>query len=314
MSLTGCNVKFIEKVEPESTESSSENFGNIIIESSKTESSETIKNETKEDSSTEKNTLSSEESSSSSIESSQRPSQTEQPSTQKPGSFDYSEIIFISLDATPTMYCKEDCSAKVNPSVAAKDYTSLKKGDFVTVKAVSEDERWAMVSVYGGPAAFIKYEYLTDEEVRVEQSLSELQPSTTESSSENTQTDSRTEDSSSQQTNQNTTSSQEPFSSYQQPSEPVDNYDGIPYPSNASSTSFNMGVEFADVNISLTVRKDETQISNGPDRVSNSTGYYSLGTLNKGTTIKCTGIGKNGYVRVEYNGQVGFIDSKNVEY
>lgn len=314
MSLTGCNVKFIEKVEPESTESSSENFGNIIIESSKTESSETIKNETKEDSSTEKNTLSSEESSSSSIESSQRPSQTEQPSTQKPGSFDYSEIIFISLDATPTMYCKEDCSAKVNPSVAAKDYTSLKKGDFVTVKAVSEDERWAMVSVYGGPAAFIKYEYLTDEEVRVEQSLSELQPSTTESSSENTQTDSRTEDSSSQQTNQNTTSSQEPSSSYQQPSEPVDNYDGIPYPSNASSTSFNMGVEFADVNISLTVRKDETQISNGPDRVSNSTGYYSLGTLNKGTTIKCTGIGKNGYVRVEYNGQVGFIDSKNVEY
>lgn len=314
MSLTGCNVKFIEKVEPESTESSSENFGNIIIESSKTESSETTKNETKEDNSTEKNTLSSEESSSSSIESSQQPSQTEQSSTQKPGSFEYSGITFISLDATPTMYCKEDCSAKVNPSVAAKDYTSLKKGDFVTVKAVSEDERWAMVSVYGGPAAFIKYEYLTDEEVRVEQSLSELQPSTTESSSENTQTDLRTEDSSSQQTNQNTTSSQEPSSSYQQPSEPVDNYDGIPYPSNASSTSFNMGVEFADVNISLTVRKDGTQISNGPDRVSNSTGYYSLGTLNKGATIKCTGIGRNGYVRVEYNGQVGFIDSKNVEY
>lgn len=314
MSLTGCNVKFIEKVEPESTESSSENFGNIIIESSKTESSETIKNETKEDISTEKNTSSSEESSSSSIESSQQPSQTEQPSTQKPGSFEYSGIIFISLDATPTMYCKEDCSAKVNPSVAAKDYTSLKKGDFVTVKAVSEDERWAMVSVYGGPAAFIKYEYLTDEEVRVEQSLSELQPSTTESSSENTQTDSRTEDSSSQQTNQNTTSSQEPSSSYQQPSEPVDNYDGIPYPSNTSSTSFNMGVEFADVNISLTVRKDGTQISNGPDRISNSTGYYSLGTLNKGATIKCTGIGRNGYVRVEYNGQTGFIDSKNVEY
>lgn len=220
MSLTGCNVKFIEKVEPESTESSSENFGNIIIESSKTESSETIKNETKEDISTEKNTSSSEESSSSSIESSQQPSQTEQPSTQKPGSFEYS----------------------------------------------------------------------------------------------NTQTDSRTEDSSSQQTNQNTTSSQEPSSSYQQPSEPVDNYDGIPYPSNASSTSVNIGVEFADVNISLTVRKDGTQISNGPDRISNSTGYYSLGTLNKGATIKCTGIGRNGYVRVEYNGQTGFIDSKNVEY
>lgn len=319
ISLTGCNVKFIEKVEPESTESSSENFGNIIIENTKTESSETIKNDTKEENTTEQNTT--EQNNSSSVEqptpnteNQQQSSKTEQPSTQKPGSFEYSGITFISLDATPTMYCKEDCSAKVNPSVAAKDYTSLKKGDFVTVKAVSEDERWAMVSVYGGPAAFIKYEYLTEEEVRVEQSLSELQPSTTESSSENTQTDSKTEDSNSQQTNQNTTSSQEPSSSYQQPSEPVDNYDGIPYPSNASSTSFNMGVEFADVNISLTIRKDGTQISNGPDRVSNSTGYYSLGTLNKGSTIKCTGIGRNGYVRVEYSGQVGFIDSKNVEY
>lgn len=308
MSLTGCDIKFIEKVEPESTETSTENFGDIIIENSKTESSE---NTNTEDTQKEPENTISETESSENIESSEIINESSESSesseTQKPGTFEYSGITFISLEATPTMYCKENCSAKVNPSIAAKDYATLQKGDFVTVKAISEDERWAMVSVYGGPASFIKYEYLTEEEIRMEQTLSEL-PSYNESSSTNESSQSQTS------TETNVPSSSEVQSSSQQPSEPVDTYAGIAYPSNASSTSFNMGVEFADVNITLTVRKDGTQISNGPDKVANSTGYYALGTLDKGSSIKCTGIGRNGYVRVDYNGQIGFIDSKNVEY
>ena len=83
---------------------------------------------------------------------------------------------------------------------------------------------------------------------------------------------------------------------------------GIDYPSNPSSTSVNFGVVFADVNKKLTVVQDNVAASSGPDKVANSTGYVSLATYNVGDVVKCTGIGKNGYCRIELeSGKIGYI-------
>lgn len=297
LTLTGCNVKFIEKVEnnnPSETEET-EDFGDIIIEIPSPSPGPVVESSPNPESTDTPET---------SDPITPSPVETEEPSSSpggdeglKEGEFEYGNMIFIRKEVSVTYWCKDDVDAKVSPSSSAKTYTSLKKGDFVTLMAVSKDDKWAMVSIYGGPSSFIQYEYLSEDEVIVQQEIEEL-PSPSPSPSEKPQV----------------SSSPEP-PSYETPSpSPSDEYTGIGYPSNASSTSFNMGVEFADVTITLTVRKDNTQISNGPDVVSNSTGYYSLGTLNKGDTVKCTGIGRNGYVRVSYGGQVGFIDSRYVEY
>lgn len=298
VSLTGCNIKFIEKVEPEPTEETiaEENFGSLIIE-------ETSESTTKISETT--------------SESISETSEEESEETVEEGVFNYAGIKFLTDDTEPTLYCKEDCSAKISPSTVSKDYATLKKGEFVTLKAVSEDSKWAMVSVFGGPSSFVLNEYLTTEEIRQEQVLSEVAPVTSET--QTTESVSNTESSS--QTTQQQSTEQQPISSesseqqtYQPPQEPVDNYSGIGFPSDASSTSFNMGVEFADVTVTLRVRKNGTQVSEGPDNVSNASGYYSLGTLNAGDSVSCTGIGRNGFVRVDYGGTVGFINSKNVEY
>lgn len=300
MSLTGCNVKFIEKVEPEQTEKSTEDFGSIIID--ETDSSKSTTSSTQKQSEQTQTTKSEEETDFS-----------EQAEPVSDGTFEYGGMKFIRDDSSPTFYCKENCVAKISPSSSSKDYTNLQKGDFVTLKALSVDNTWAMVSIYGGPTSFVEYKYLTEEEIRQEQTIAPL-PSSEQSEVASETTSEETpvvepQPASSEAPSQ--TQSQAPASSTA-PQE--DTYSGIPYPSNASSTSYNMGVEFADVTITVTVRKDGTQISNGPDKIANSTGYYSLGVLNKGDTIKCTGIGRNGYVRVEFNGQIGFIDSKNVQY
>lgn len=295
--ITGCDIKFIEKVEPEPTqETTEEDFGSLIIE----ETSETTKLPETENSS---------ENTSETIKQTESTESTISTEPEEEGTFIYAGIKFIKDDTEPTMYCKEDCTAKISPSIVAKDYSALKKGEFVTVIAMSENNQWAMVSVFGGPSSFILNEFLTTEEIRQEQTLTQLETTSSETQSSETTTESSQSQQPSEQPQQPVSS--ESYSEYQ---EPEDNYSGIGFPSDASSTSFNMGVEFADVTATLRVRKDGTQISDGPDRVSNTTGYYSIGTLNKGDSISCTGIGRNGFVRVEYSGNVGFIDSKNVEY
>lgn len=303
MFLTGCNVKFIEKVEPEQAKKSTEDFGSIIID--ETEPSKSTQKSTQEQL---EQTTESEKEIDSEIETSTEPIAD--------GTFEYGGVKFIRDDSSPTFYCKEDCVAKISPSSSSKDYTSLKKGDFVTLKAISADNKWAMVSIYGGPTSFVEYKYLTEEEIRQEQTINPLSTETASETLSEVQSEINTQQSSTSENQQqaSTSSSQASQQSPVNNTPAEDTYSGIPYPSNASSTSYNMGVEFADVTITVTVRKDGTQISNGPDKIANSTGYYCIGTLNKGDTIKCTGIGRNGYVRVEYNGQIGFIDSKNVEY
>lgn len=318
MSLSGCNIKFIEKVEDSSKkQSTEEQFGDIKIDSE----SSTDLSSTESEFNSEKETSSKD---------------SEESTQQEEGVFSYANILFIKDESNTTYWISEDCPAKVSPSLTAKDYTLLYRGDFVTLTAVSKDNEWAMVSIYGGPSSFVKYEYLSAEEITVSQTVKPLEPSESENQSDSSsetssevQSESNNSQSSESQTSESSeqssqSSSQE--SSYEPPVESsseestyappveVDTYEGIPFPSNASSTSFNMGIEFADVTITLTIRKDNAVISNGPDTPSNSSGYYSIGVLNTGSTIKCTGIGRNGYVRVDYDGKVGFIDSKYTEY
>ena len=83
---------------------------------------------------------------------------------------------------------------------------------------------------------------------------------------------------------------------------------GISYPSNPKSTTTNFGITFADVDRKITAVRDGVIISSGPDKAANSTGYAELGVLNKGDTIRCTGIGKNGWCRVITSSEtVGFV-------
>lgn len=317
ITISGCgDIKFIEKVEPEKSEvSTEEQFGSIIIEepSEKTTEKQT-KNTPSEDTETE------------TTENSEQSESIEEPD----GTFEYAGVKFKKDGGNATMWVKEDCPAKTKPSMEAEDYSFLHKGDFVTLSAVSSDEKWAMVSIYGGPSSFVEYKNLTYEEVSGQSQVGALEteePSETESTeSAESENQSQISESTSEQTTEQPSSSQQEEPSYSYESEPpvvpepdpdpepVDDYQGIAFPSNASSTSFNMGVEFADVTITLTVRKDSTQVSNGPAAPSNSSGYYSMATLSSGNTVKCTGIGRNGFVRVDYNGSVGFIDSRNVEY
>lgn len=302
LSLTGCNIKFIEKVEPEPTTepSTGSSFGTIIIdEPSKTPVASL--NPTEEPSQSE-------------ADESTEPISTEEPTTAplEEGAFIYNDVKFIKDKESPTMWIASDCPAKTKPSMDAKDYTFLNRGDFVTLMAISDDGKWAMVSIYGGPSSFVEYSNLSEEEINSGGQVGSLTTPTPEPTiqpPENTPEPT-------QEPTQTPVQTPTPSSTPEPTTEPEpteDNYTGIAFPANASSTSYNMGVEFADLTITLTIRK-ETSVSNGPEAPSSSSGYYSMGTLYAGDTIKCTGIGRNGFVRVEYDGNIGYIDSRYVEY
>ena len=296
LSLSGCGIKFIEKVEP-STEESTSNLGGIIIDKTTSASTESSKS----DESPTDNTLSQEPDTTIPEESSENATEPESIT----GIFKHSGITFIADDSLPTMYCMEECPVKSSPSIAARDLMVLKKGDFVTVQAVSEDNRWAQVSVYGGAASFMLYEYLTFEEVSPDNPLNPLETTTQETTPSETVPP--------ETIPPQTTVPIQTEPPQTEPPTTTSSYTRIPYPSNASSTSFNMGVEFADVILTLTILED-IQVGDGPDYVSGSSGYNVITTLRKGDTIKCTGIGRNGFVRVEVNGQIGFFDSQYARY
>lgn len=88
---------------------------------------------------------------------------------------------------------------------------------------------------------------------------------------------------------------------------------GISYPSNVSSTSVNYGITFADVNFNAMLVRGAA-LSSGPGPISNSTGYGEIEYFPEGLVVACTGIGTNGYVRVELaNGVVGFLNNQDLE-
>lgn len=310
--FTGCgNIKFIERVEPEKTEENTEeHFGDIIIDEVSEEPSE----------------KSSEE------ESVEQPSETTE-EFQEPSIDDNVEIhngIEFVKGTVSTMYVTEGCFAKVSPYENARNCGELYRGDIIEVRGVSTDEKWAKIVSDNGESVYVQYKYLQVEEIEPPKStVNELN---TEESGENSESTEKPTESAEQteQSSENTTeqpsqsveqpSYEEPSSSYVEPEpepepepDPVDTYQGIAFPSNASSVSYNSGVEFADVTITLRVRSDAV-VSNGPATPSFSSGYDGIGTLSQGSSVKCTGIGRNGFVRIDYNGYVGFVDGRYVEY
>lgn len=83
---------------------------------------------------------------------------------------------------------------------------------------------------------------------------------------------------------------------------------GIPFPKNPEATSVNLGITFADVDMILRVTYDNTKANSGPGKATTSTGYFEKQTFMRGDTVSCTGIGQNGYCRVELpNNEIGFI-------
>lgn len=287
--LTGCNVKFIEKVE--TTTESSEDLGHITGDDLTDD--DTHKEVTVSTVDTSKTTVTTES------------SEKSETSSSDDNKIKIGDYTFMYNEHTTTGYIKADTIAYTQPAKEAKEYQTLKKGDVVIVTGVSDCGTWNIVRIDGGPSVYmyaidISYEYIEPDKTL---SLSLSTESSEESSSE---------------TSSSETSSSEQSSSSQQPDTPPSpppqepEYQGIPFPSNPVSTTWNFGVEFADVYMNVTIRESGTQASNGPGKIANSTGYVSIATFNKGDVVVCTGIGRNGFVRIDYNGTVAFIDSKLV--
>ena len=294
--LSGCNIKFIEKIETTPTPTPPEEiFGEItIIPSTPTP---TPSNEFSEDWATEV----------------------------------YAGVLFYIKDTTSLYYCKMDGFAKIYPNEESRNYLELKKGDSVTLKGISADKTWAWISVYGEIASFIQMDMLVAEDEEPTPDLSptpeitqsptqditptpEVQPSPT-TTPEPTQKPTPTPEATQEPTSTPIPTvtptpeiTQEPTTTPNRPNNVVT------FPENPKSTFFNLGVEFAELDILLTVTKSNTIISSGPDEVSEWTGYEAVAVLNKGNMVKCIGIGRNGWAKVIYNGKTGYIDAQFLTY
>lgn len=86
---------------------------------------------------------------------------------------------------------------------------------------------------------------------------------------------------------------------------------GIPYPG-GSDTSVNLGVTFANVNYTANVVW-ETEASSGPGKAVPSTGFVVLKYFKVGNTVKVTGVGDNGWIRIDVDGKSGFIDNTHLK-
>lgn len=258
-----------------------------------------------------------------------------------------SGITFNVLSAQQTKYAVSNIQLFDEPSSKANVVYEINEGQPLSVYAISDDGKWIMCKNSNIKMSYTLSAGLTDKYIE----KFEETPETTENSSQSESSapnestkpsSSKTESSKSEAANSSSSSSkeeshapssQEPSSSSPQEqtqpssseskspsssssSEVVEGYltDGIPYPDNPSSTSINLGVEFADVNEILYVTIDKTTANSGPGAAISSTGYTVKATFKAGTAVQCTGIGKNGYIRVELaNSVIAFIDGRHLE-
>lgn len=324
--LTGCNIKFIEKAPPKESTETSEDLGEVIVNPNDSdhmtiESSETESNETP---SIEKPTEPEPESSetSESIESSET-------TTLKENQQEVNGVIF-NMD-TREMFAKSDAKLYASAKLTGKSSSGVSQGSKVTVLGISEDGKVAMVKIASGPLYFMSYSFLSVDFVEYSTESSEEPPESTPESSQTSES-TRPPESTSQSTTPPPESSERPPESTTRPSEsseePPENSErptqppveerpaggGIPYPDNPESTSINFGVVFADVNFTATTVSNNTVITSGPGKALPSNGYVELKTLYKGLTVTCTGIGQNGYIRILMDdGRVGFILNTNLK-
>lgn len=322
--LTGCNIKFIEKAPPKESTETSEDLGEVVvnpndsdhmtIESSETESSETP--------SIEKPTEPESSETSESIESSET-------TTLKENQQEVNGVIFNM--ETKEMFAKSDAKLYASAKLTGKHSSGVSQGSKITVLGISEDGKVAMVKIASGPLYFMSYSYLSKDFIEYSTESSEEPPESTPESSQTSES-TRPPESTSQSTTPPPESSERPSESTTRPSEsseeppesserptqpPVEERPaggGIPYPDNPESTSINFGVVFADVNFTATTVSNNTVITSGPGKALPSNGYVELKTLYKGLTVTCTGIGQNGYIRILMDdGRVGFILNTNLK-
>ena len=314
-SLSGCNIKFIEKApeKEETTEEDTSGLGDVSIapddEDHMTISSSEESEETSRES-FDKDDVSTSESS------------EEPPKTLGENQKEINGIVFDTL--LKEVYAKEDIALFASADLTGKAAINVEKNTALTLIGLSVDKTIAMVRNATGSIFYVEYRYLTEKNPN---------PETSQTTSEQTPTpkpkdDDKTPSSSESSTQVADVPDPEPSTSTPQPQKPQENpvqtqptqdpapqpnpdppvaQGGIPYPSNPSSTSINLGVTFADESFTATV-VNTTTMNSGPGKVLNSTGYSVIETFEAGTTVNCTGIGNNGYIRVELaNGTVGFI-------
>ena len=86
---------------------------------------------------------------------------------------------------------------------------------------------------------------------------------------------------------------------------------GIPYPG-GNDTSVNLGVKFANVNYDARVVWDTTANS-GPGKAVPSTGYKVIRSYKVGNVVKVTGVGTNGWVRIDVDGTTAFVYNTHIK-
>lgn len=316
LSLSGCNIKFIEKA-PEKEETSEEDTSGLGDVSLAPEDEDHMELSTKEESTetTTKDSFDKDDFSTSETQS------TEPPKTLKENQKEINGIVFDTL--LKEVYAKEDVALFASADLTGKAATNIKKDTALTLTGLSEDKTIAMVRNATGSIFYVEYRYLTEKNPNPETSQATTTPkpkddktSTSQASSETVvdvpEAPSTTPEQQKPQEPQ-APSNPQPAQTTQPTQNPTPNPEppkaqgGIDYPSNPSSTSINLGVTFADESFTATV-VNRTTMNSGPGKVLNSTGYTVIETFEAGTTVNCTGIGNNGYIRVELaNGTVGFI-------
>jgi len=303
--LVGCNVKIIEKIEPTVTPTlaPSEIFGDITIFPA-------------------------------------TPTPIPEDSRFKTDVTEIYNGMLFYIQLIPQSYALvSDGFAKIYPDEYSKDYLEFKQGDMATLKGVSEDTQWAWISLFGEVASFVKLEMLDinleDEEnpdltgtpqkpTPPQQITPTIEPTpTTYPTLELTPTPEIEPTPDIQPTPEippTITPEIELTPNVEPTQPPIQEITPIPtvppeesiirFPDNPQSTFFNLGVEFAEIDIILTVTESNVLISSGPDDVSEYTGYEAVASVNKGNLVQCIGIGRNGWVKVIHNGRTGYINGK----
>ena len=297
LSLSGCGVKFVQKAPEESI-----NYGGVS-EESKSNLGEIT--ETEDVESTEEST---------------------EESVDRSNITTINDIDFEMKENTIQVYLLDDAQTFKNPLSDAEVFEELLKGEPLELMAISSDNTWAMIKHFNGPISYVKMENISYTYVRPNPNTENSESTEDTENTESTESTKDTSESSestekTESTQSTTTSSTESTATTTTATttttESIDysyTTGGIPYPSNPASTSINLGVTFADVDMVLTVTYNGATANSGPGKVTTSTGYEVKATFSKGSTVYCTGIGENGYCRIELaNGTIAFVDGKYLE-
>lgn len=223
-----------------------------------------------------------------------------------------------------TIYVRRDTSLYDSPSNDKTELGIVSKGEQLISYGVSLDGRFNMVKFNGGDYCYIlskeiSYSFIAKETEPITIEPTESEKPTENPSNENSEpkndpivTDppQQTPQKPIETPVQRPTQKPTPRPTQKPTQKPTTITGGIPYPANPSSTSVNFGVTFADVNIKVKVIKT-AKLNSGPAKALNSNGYKTIQTFNVGTTLSCTGIGANGWIRIKLaNGTIGYIDGK----